>query len=115
MMNFYHQKMVINMKITLHFNFLIFILRGGMEIIDIKFTILKNEVFNMTINTDKKFLTVAEVAELFCCDVHQIYKVINSGELRSIKLGRTMIATEWLEDFINTQANRFNAKENGVM
>lgn len=59
----------------------------------------------MTINTEKRFLTVAEVAELFCCDVHQIYKVINSGELRSIKLGRKMIAVEWLEEFIENQAN----------
>lgn len=60
----------------------------------------------MTINTEKRFLTVAEVAELFCCDVHQIYKVINSGELRSIKLGKKMIATEWIEDFINNQSNK---------
>ncbi len=55
-------------------------------------------------NTNKRFLTVAEVAELFCCDVHQIYKVINSGELRCIKLGRKMIAVEWLEEFIENQA-----------
>lgn len=60
----------------------------------------------MIINTEKNFLTVAEVAELFCCDVHQIYKVINSGELRSIKLGKKMIAVEWIEDFINNQSNR---------
>lgn len=60
----------------------------------------------MTLNIDKKFLTVAEVAELFCCDVHQIYKVINSGELRSIKLGKKMIAVEWIEDFINNQSNK---------
>ncbi len=59
----------------------------------------------MFLNTDKKFLTVAEVAELFCCDVHQIYKVINSGELRCIKLGRKMIAVEWLEEFITNRAN----------
>lgn len=64
----------------------------------------------MTLNIDKKFLTVAEVAELFCCDVHQIYKVINSGELRSIKLGKKMIAVEWIEDFINNQSK----KESGV-
>lgn len=69
----------------------------------------------MTITTEKRFLTVAEVAELFCCDIHQIYKVVNSGELRSIKLGRTMIAVEWLEEFINAQANRFNTKGKGVM
>lgn len=60
----------------------------------------------MNLNIDKKFLTVAEVAKLFCCDVHQIYKVINSGELRSIKLGKKMIATEWIEDFINNQSNK---------
>lgn len=60
----------------------------------------------MTLNIEKKFLTVAEVAELFCCDVHQIYKVINSGELRSIKLGKKMIAVEWIEDFINNQFNK---------
>lgn len=64
----------------------------------------------MILNIDKKFLTVAEVAELFCCDVHQIYKVINSGELRSIKLGKKMIAVEWIEDFINNQSK----KESGV-
>lgn len=59
----------------------------------------------MILNSEKKFLTVAEVAELFCCDVHQIYKLINSGELRCIKLGRKMIAVEWLEEFIENQAN----------
>lgn len=69
----------------------------------------------MTIKSEKRFLTVAEVAELFCCDIHQIYKVVNSGELKSIKLGRTMIAVEWLEDFVNAQSNRFNTEEKGVM
>ncbi len=64
----------------------------------------------MTINTEKRFLTVAEVAELFGCDIHQIYKVVNSGELRSIKLGKKMIAVEWIEDFINNQSK----KESGV-
>ncbi|MFR5875732.1 MAG: helix-turn-helix domain-containing protein [Eubacterium sp.] len=68
----------------------------------------------MNINNDKRFMTVSEVADLFGCNIHQIYKVINSGELRSIKLGRIMIATEWLEEFINNQANQCNADERGV-
>lgn len=59
----------------------------------------------MNINNDKRFMTVSEVADLFGCNIHQIYKVINSGELRCIKLGRKMIAKEWLEEFIENQAN----------
>ena len=62
----------------------------------------------MNFNSNKNFLTVAEVAELFNCDKHQIYKIVNSGELRSIKLGKTIIAVQWLEEFINNQTNRFN-------
>ena len=56
-------------------------------------------------NSNKRFLTVSEVADHFGCNIHQIYKVINSGELRCIKLGRKMIAKEWLEEFIENQAN----------
>lgn len=62
----------------------------------------------MIINTDKKFLSVAEVAELLGCDKHQIYKVIKSGELRSVKVGKTIIAVVWLEEFLTSQAT--NAK-----
>ncbi|MGN0529101.1 MAG: helix-turn-helix domain-containing protein [Eubacterium sp.] len=58
----------------------------------------------MIINSDKKFLSVAEVAELLGCDKHQIYKVIKSGELRSVKVGKTIIAVVWLEEFLTSQA-----------
>lgn len=59
----------------------------------------------MNINNNKRFMTVAEVAELFGCNIHQIYKIINSGELRCITLGRKMIAKEWIEEFIENQSN----------
>lgn len=57
----------------------------------------------MIIDTDKKFLSVAEVAELLGCDKHQIYKIIKNGELRSVKVGKTIIAVVWLEEFLTNQ------------
>jgi excisionase family DNA binding protein len=59
----------------------------------------------MLINTDKNFLTVAEVATMLGCDKHQIYKVIKTGELRSVKVGKTIIAVAWLEEFLISQAD----------
>lgn len=57
----------------------------------------------MIIDTDKKFLSVAEVAELLGCDKHQIYKIIKNGELRSVKVGKTIVAVVWLEEFLTNQ------------
>ncbi|MFJ7971276.1 helix-turn-helix domain-containing protein [Psychrobacillus sp. NPDC096389] len=47
-----------------------------------------------------ELLEVAEIAKLLKCNKAFVYKLIKSGHLKGLKLGRMKVSTIELEDFI---------------
>ena len=51
-------------------------------------------------NTEMLY-TVAEVAELLKCGTNLVYKLINTGQLKCLKLGHIKIRKSTLEEFLS--------------
>ena len=51
-------------------------------------------------NTEMVY-TVAEVADILRCGTNYVYKLINTGQLRCLKLGHIKIRKSTLEEFLS--------------
>lgn len=51
-------------------------------------------------NTEMLY-TVAEVADILKCGTNFVYKLINTGQLKCLKLGHMKIRRSTLEDFLS--------------
>lgn len=51
-------------------------------------------------NTEMVY-TVAEVADILKCGTNYVYKLINTGQLKCMKLGHIKIRKSTLEEFLN--------------
>ena len=56
----------------------------------------------LMLSSDKEFFTLEEVAELLCVNYQLVYKLVKTGEMPALRIGRVYrVRKSQLEKFIN--------------
>lgn len=57
-------------------------------------------------NSVNQLLEVSDVAKLLKCNKNKVYKLIKSGQLQRLKLGRMKVSTIELDDFLRRNVGK---------